>query len=87
MYTSVGFIHFHTCAYPMTELGFEMGHGMFFFPTHRKRKPTTHRLYTLTKCIDVPQPATVLCTTYCSHVSTAEINTLRNLGIISIFLS
>lgn len=42
MYTSVGFIHFHTCAYPMTELGFEMGHGMFFFlHIERENQPLT----------------------------------------------
>lgn len=87
-HTFVGFIHFCTCAYLMAELGLKMGNGMLFFSTHKNRKPTTHRPYTLTECIDVPQPGTVLCTTFCSqHISTAEINTFRNLAIVSIFLS
>lgn len=60
----------------------------YFFSTHKNRKPTTHRPYTPTECIDIPWPATVLCTTYCSqHISTAEINTFRHLLIVSIFLS
>lgn len=37
----------------------ENGISMLFFSTHKNRKPTTHRLYTLTECIDIPQPATV----------------------------
>lgn len=80
----VGFIHFCTCAYLMTELGLKMGYGMLFFSTHKNRKPTTGRPYTPTECIDIPRPATVLCTTYCSqHISTEEINTFRHLVIVS----
>lgn len=88
MYTFVGFTHFCTCAYLMTELGLKMGYSVVFFSTHKNRKPTTHRLYTLTECTDIPRPATVLCTTYCSqHISTTEINTFRNLVIVSTVLS
>ena len=87
MHTSVGFIHFRPCAYLMTELGLKMGCSVFFFPTHKNRKPTAHRLYILTKCTDVPQPATGKCTIQCLHDSTAEINTFRSLVIVSIFPS
>lgn len=88
MHTFVGFIRFCTCAYLMTELGLKMGYGMLFFSTHKNRKPTTCRPYTPTECIDIPWPATILCTTYCSqHISIAEINTFRHIVIVSIFLS
>lgn len=87
MHTFVGFIHFCTCAYLVTELGLKMGYGMLFFSTHKNRK-TTHRTIHTYRSIDIPRPATVLCTTYCSqHISTAEINTFRHLVIVSIFLS
>lgn len=55
-HTFVGFIHFQLCAYLMTELGLKMGYSMLLFSTHKNRKPTTYRLYTLTECTDVPQP-------------------------------
>lgn len=58
----------------------ENGIWHVIFSTHKNRKPTTRRSYTPIECIDIPRPATVLCTTYCSqHISTAEINTFRHL--------
>lgn len=88
MHTLVSFIHFRTRDYLMTGLGLKMGCSiLFFFSTHKNRKPSTHRPYTLTECTDTPRPATVLCTTYCSHISTAEINTFRHLVIVRIVLS
>lgn len=51
MHTFVGFIHFCTCAYLMTELGLKMGYGMLFFSTHKNRKPATRRPYTTTEVL------------------------------------
>lgn len=57
-----------------------MGYSMRFFSLHMK-VAVTHGLHTLIECTDIPQPATVLCTTYFSHISTAEVNKYRDLGI------
>lgn len=83
MHTFVGFIHFCTRAYLMTELGLKMGYGMLFFSTHKNRKPTTRRPYTLTEVLTYHDQLQY----YAQHISTAEINTFRHLVIVSIFLS
>lgn len=49
---------------------------ILFLSTHKSAKAITHRLYTLTECMDVPQPATVL-----SHITTTEVNKYRDLVI------
>jgi hypothetical protein len=64
-----------------------MEYSMLFFSTHKNSKPITYRLYTLTECTDIPQPATAFCTIHDSHVSTAEINTFRYVVIASIYFS
>lgn len=43
--------------------------------------------YEVTECTDVAQLALILCTTYCSHVSTTELNMCRDLGIVSMYFS
>lgn len=63
-----------------------MGYDKLLFSTHKNRKLITQTVK-LTECIDIPRPATVLCTTYCSHISKAEIHTFRNLVIASIYFS
>lgn len=80
MHIFVDFIHSPECAYLTIGNSLEMGYSMRFFFLHMK-VAVTHRLHTLIEYTDIPQPATVLCTTYFSHISTAEVNKYRDLGI------
>lgn len=87
MHTFAGFIHFCTCGYLMTELGLKVEYSMLLF-LHIKieNQPLTdrthHRMYWHTTT-----SYSIMHNMLFTNITTAEINTFRNLVIVSIFLS